>query len=182
VLARTLAMPITIATTDGPVEFSDAFIDAIRRRADFVASVVGEILRRELATPPDSGGVVHQLNVPAGFLLELGAVIVLNLWERQGITAHLDAGLPRWSEADADLVRRLREDRSQFEPIENAILSRRVLQFWLQNFAWDGIETFGADMLLSTSEEDAIVDALASFLYENRDALKTLLPDKEQDR
>jgi hypothetical protein len=180
-LARTLAVSITVATTDGPIEFSDACIDAIRRRAEFVASLVGETIRRMLDLPQQPDGQVHQLNVPAGFLLELGAVIVLKLWERQGITRHVDAGLPSWSDADADLARRFNEDPRQFDRLDNASLSQRVLKYWVENFAWDGIETFGADVLLSTADEDAIVDAVARFLYENRNALETLLPDKEND-
>jgi hypothetical protein len=107
-------MSLTVETTDGPVEFSDAMIGAIARRADFVACLVGEGIRRALNLPPGSSGQVHELNVPAGFLLEFGAVIVLTLWERQGITRHLDAGLPSWSQADADLVRRFSDDPRQF--------------------------------------------------------------------
>jgi hypothetical protein len=171
-------MPMTIATTDGPIEFSDACIDAVQRRADFVACLVAETLRANLDLPPLPDGQVHQLNVPAGFLLEFGAVIVLEVWERHGITRHVDAGLPSWSEADADLARRLNEDPRQFDRVDNASLSQRVLKYWIENFAWDGIETFGADVMLSTADEDAIVDALASFLYENRNALRPLLTDE----
>jgi len=175
-------MPITIATSDGPTEFSDAWIDAVRRRADFVAALVAETLRATLDVPAPPDGRVRRLNVPAGFLLELGAVIALNMWERQGIMRHLDAGIPTWSEADVDLARRLKEDPRQFDRIENASLNRRVLKYWLENFAWDGIQTFGAEVMLSTADENAIVNAVARFLYENRNAIKNLVPNEEQQR
>jgi hypothetical protein len=171
-------MPITVATADGPIEFSDACIDAIVRRADFVATLVGEAIRTGLDLPQLPEGQVHRLNVPIGFLLELGAVIVLEIWERSGITAHCDAGLPTWREADADLVRRLNEDPTQFDRVDSASLNRRVLKYWLENFAWNGVETFGTDMMLSTADEDAIVDAMARFLFDNRNALRPLLSDE----
>jgi hypothetical protein len=175
-------MSLAVQTTEGPIEFSDALICAIARRADFVAALTAETIRKGLELPEPRDGHVHQLNVPAGFLLELGAVFILHMWERHGITAHLDAGLPSWSDADADLAHRLHEDRSQFETIESATLNPRVLRFWAENFAWDGIETFGTDILLTTADEDAIVDAAARFIYENRNAFKTLVPDEENHR
>jgi hypothetical protein len=120
--------------------------------------------------------------MPAGFLLELGAVIVLGMWERCGITAHRDAGLPSSYEADADLVRRLQEDPRQFDRVESALLNRLVLSYWLENFAWDAVETFGTDMMLNSTDEDAIVDAVARFLFENRNALEPLLPHEETQK
>jgi hypothetical protein len=175
-------MSITVATADGPIEFSDACIHAVARRAEFVATLVGETIRSSLRLPQLPEGQVHRLSVPAGFLLELGAVIVLDMWERSGITAHRDAGLPSWCEADADLVRRLQEDPTQFNRVESALLNRRVLSYWLENFAWDAVETFGTDMMLSSADEDAIVDAVARFLFDNRSALKPLLPQEENQK
>jgi hypothetical protein len=174
-------MPLTVQTADGPLEISDALIRAIARRADFVAALVAQALRIALDIPELPPGHVRQVHVPPGFLLELGAVLVLDMWERQGITAHLQVGLPNSTDADADLARRFSEDATQFERIENSTLNRRVIQFWAENFAWDGIETFGTDLLLNAAEEDAFVDAAARFLYENRNALKALLPKENHE-
>jgi hypothetical protein len=174
-------MTIAVETTEGLVEFSDAFIGAIARRAEFVASLVGEtILRAALDFPQPPTGNVHQLNVPAAFLLELGAVLVLELWERHGITAHRDVGFPSWRDADADLALRLNEDPTQFNRLESASLSQRVLRFWVENFTWDGVATFRVDVILSSADEDAMVDAVAHFLWDNRKALSATQPNREQ--
>jgi hypothetical protein len=172
-------MSLTLETTDGSLEFSDTWISAIARRADFVATLTAEAIRAALKLSPPPHGQVHRLNVPAGFLLELGAVLVLDMWERDGITAHRDAGFPTAREADGELVRRLNDDPTQFDRVQSATLSRRVLRFWVENFAWDGVETFGTDMVLSTADEDAFVDAVARFLFDNRNALRPLLPNEE---
>jgi hypothetical protein len=115
-------MPLIVPTRDGPLEVSDALIRAITRRADFVAALTARAIRIAFDVnqpqPPDAR--IQQLPIPRGFLLELGATLVLELWERQGITAHLEAGLPTANDADADLARRFREDPSQFERIENS--------------------------------------------------------------
>ena len=136
-------MPVTVLTTDGPLEFSDALIRAISRRADFVATLVAQALRAALDIPELQHRKIHQVHVPGGFLLELGSVLVLGMWERQGVMAHVEAGLPTSKDADTDLVRRFRENPSQFERIETSTLNRRVLQFWAENFAWDGSRRLG---------------------------------------
>jgi hypothetical protein len=173
-------MSIAVDTTEGPIEFSDALICAVARRADFVAALTAQAIGIALKLPELPQGQVYELNVPAGFLLELGAVLVIEMWERRGFTAHIIAGLPSWREADNELVRLLREDPTHFDQNQHGSLNRRVLQFWLENFAWDGIETFGADILVTAGDEDAIVDAVADFIWKNRREFEAMLQQRGQ--
>ena len=172
-------MSVTIHATDGPIEISDLSIEAVRRRADFVAEFTAHVIRQILGRFPASDGEPDQFRFPAGFLLDVGAIGVLTMWEQQGITAHLEAGLPTRNEATAELFRRVQENPQQFDAPQTS-LSSRVLQFWVEHFAWDGVEQFGADILLDAAEEDAMIDAAASFLWENRHALLQIFEAEEK--
>jgi hypothetical protein len=52
-------------------------------------------------------------------------------------------------------------------------LALRVFSVWVEHFAWHGREQLGADLVLGEAEEDALADALADLLWDNRDALRT---------
>jgi hypothetical protein len=169
-------MTIVVQTTDGSIEFSDTCIQAVARRAEFVAALTAHGIRTALHLL-EYGPGVQTLTAPAGFLLELGTVFVLASWEAKGISAHIEVGLPSSNEADADLVRRLQQDPKQFDVIDSTGLSSRVLRFWLENFAWDGLESVDSDLLLSAVDEDSFLDSLADFLWRNRQSMPTELRD-----
>jgi len=47
-------------------------------------------------------------------------------------------------------------------------LSVRVLALTVERFAWHARDDLGAEVLLGFPEEDAVLDALAQFLWEHR--------------
>ena len=80
-------MALIIETNLGPMEVSDAQVRAVIRIAQRHAVMTGTALQAITEFNPKSS------RLPAAFLLELGAVLQLDLWERQGLRVHLDAGL-----------------------------------------------------------------------------------------
>jgi hypothetical protein len=163
-------MPLILKTTDGPLEVSDACVQAVASRADYIATLTGEYLSATDLFPKTDKNPTEPVRLPAGFLLELGAVLQIAVWERTGIRTHIDAGLPSYEEAAADLARRASENPADFDRIESATLLRRVFPLWVERFAWGGPEVFAAEMQIDTAEEDALVNGLAEFLWRHRDS------------
>jgi hypothetical protein len=54
-----------------------------------------------------------------------------------------------------------------------------VFRTWVDNFAWLGRSTWDADLVLGESEEDALVEILAPFLWANRGATASSTGDTE---
>ena len=109
-----------------------------------------------------------ELSLPRGFLLEIGAVGQLRVWEMQGLRPYLPADLPTFADATAELYRRAREEPAEFQTAAGAKLSPRVLQVWIESFCWEGPALLEANLLLGDVDEDALVDAVAHLLWNNR--------------
>ncbi len=60
------------------------------------------------------------------------------------------------------------------------MLSGRVLQVWIDNFAWDGPELLGADIVVGHVDEDVFVDVMAEFVWKYRHGIASLLADGEK--
>jgi len=139
---------------------------AITRRAEFHAEVVGRYLTQVVATTAR--------RFPAAFLLELGAVLQIGLWERQGVREHISADLPSYAEAAAELAARAQEGASAFPGLGSAVLSLRVLHASICNIAWEAPELLGAELVVDVNEEDELIDLLAGFVWNNRAELAQL--------
>jgi hypothetical protein len=164
-----------MASLDAPLfpGFPSALLQAVAhqaaRDADLVALFLDELgcrlaLRGEGAVPA---------HWPSGLLLGLGAALRLLAWERNGARALLPVVLPDSREAIRDLfapAAREGERPGRLQALAHE-LTLRVLRVWLEHFAWHGREEWGADLVLGAAEEDALVDALAGLLWENRHAL-----------
>ena len=120
--------------------------------------------------------------LPAGFLLELSAVIELGLWERHGLRRHLNTDLPTFRQAAAALGARALKGPAEFDGPDAAPLSGRVLQVWVEHFAWDGPELIGADVVVGDFDDDEVVDVLAEFIWTHRHELTNLLRDGGHER
>ena len=119
-------------------------------------------------------------SLPAAFLLELGAVLELGMWERQGVRPFLAVDLPTFHEAAAQLATRANQGPEAFEGPDAAPLSRRVLRVWMENFAWDGPQLLGCDVLVGTVDENQFAAVLAEFLLEHHHDLSRLLPNMKE--
>jgi len=154
-------------------------VQAVARRAHFVAALVAHTLDaiHEQAGIDVEAARARPLSV--GFLLELGAVMQLVLWESAGLTFHTEAGLPSADAAGKDLERRAKLGLSEFEDAIRLHLWRRVNAFWIEHCAWDAQHLLGAEVAVDHTEKDLLVERLANFLWTNRRAL-TADPQHEE--
>ncbi|MCA9054882.1 MAG: hypothetical protein KDA75_13665 [Planctomycetaceae bacterium] len=166
-------MAATALATDSH-GFPAAKVRAIQRTAEAHADLVADELDKLGSVPgADSGGVF-----PAAFLLELAAILQLLAWERAGLTAHIEAGLPSFDAARHELRDRRQRGHWDTEPVGQTLLFGRVLPFLLNAFAWDGPELLQADVLLNDADDDTELDAIAEFLFANRHTLGQILGDE----
>ena len=113
-------------------------------------------------------GVTQPIRLSANLLLEFGAVLQLALWEQDGFTAHLDAGLPSCTDAFAELARKTEQDEWDGETIAIDSLSFEVFRLSMDEFSWDAPSLLGIEVQLKTNNEDEFVERLAEFLWRNR--------------
>jgi hypothetical protein len=165
---------VTIPTRDGPLRVPDATVWAVARHAERQADLTAAYLE---ATGLFNGKPVQ---LPAGFLLELAAVLEPGLWERQDLRRHLDVDLPTYREAADQLAARAAKGRAEFDGPDATSLSGRVLQVWIDNFAWDGPELLGTDIVVGHVDEDVFVDVMAKFVWKYRHEIARLLADGEE--
>lgn len=103
------------------------------------------------------------LSVPAGFLLHLGAAFRLLTWEAQGFYGHREAGLPEAEQAIRDAFLSLVEPAA-----DPSGLLVAVMRLSVERFAWSGLPELGADIILDEAQEDALLEALADYLWTHR--------------
>jgi hypothetical protein len=113
--------------------------------------------------PPDGG--VRRL--PGDLLLNLGAALRLLSWEQAGLAIHREAGLP----AARDAIRQVFLDAvpaAGRESQPGPWLGEAVLRLSVERFAWAGRRELQAEVLLDFPDEDALVEAMARFLWDHR--------------
>lgn len=166
-------MPFAFETAEGTLVLSEQQIQAVARHAVRQAHLTAATL--------DATGLFPDKPTtcfPAAFLIELGAVLEMGLWERQGLRAYLNSDLPTFREAAAQLAARAKQGPGAFEGPEAAPLSRRVLRVWMEQFAWEGRDHFAADVVLGRVDEDQFADLLADFIWQHRHELARFLTDQ----
>jgi hypothetical protein len=150
---RVEAMMIAVGKTN-PVTVSRPVVEAATWRASY------------LGLAPDAG-CAQPLRLPANLLLEFGAVLQLAHWEQDGFTAHLDAGLPFYADAFAELVAKTEQGLWDNEVIPSDTLAFKVFRLSMDEFSWDAPSLLGIDVQLQTDNEDEFVERLAEFLWRN---------------
>jgi hypothetical protein len=73
----------------------------------------------------------------------------------------------------ADRAFRAAGGEQLFDFPEGAVLLRKVIKVWVENFSWQGQDLLGAEVLVGRLDDDALVDQLAIFLFEHRHAHTT---------
>jgi hypothetical protein len=166
-------MPLQFETREGLLVVSEQQVRAVARHAERQADLTAMAL--------DATGLFRNRAavLPAGFLLELAAVLELGLWERQGLRPYLDIDLPTFPEAAEELAVRAKKGFAEFDGLDPAPLSRRVLQAWMQHFAWEGPDLLQADFILGDVDEDQFAQVLADFVWQHRQELSKLLNEKQ---
>lgn len=167
---------VAFAASDGSLELPDPLVRAVvrhaHRRAEWTIVALDATGLFESEAP----------QLPAGFLLELSAVVELAVWEHHGLREHLDVDLPTSQEALANLAARTLKGPTAFEGPNPAPLSSRVLQVWVERFAWDGPELLGADVVVGDFDDDELVEVLAELIWTNRHELAGFLSDEGDEQ
>jgi hypothetical protein len=170
-------MTITIPTNNGTVTVAEPQVLAVLRRADESAMRLAETLKAMGFLPENGEG--QQEAFPAGFLLELSAVLQLAAWEHKDQHHHIDAGLPTFEDAAAHLARRAETAPADFNQLSSATLHRQVLSFCLEKIAWQGLDYLGTDVLVGEIDDEVFLDGLAEFLWANRHQLSDQVTSRE---
>lgn len=149
------AVQPSFSITDYPAEM----VAAVEADAARDAERVGLFLRRlGLQHTPEK-----PLQLPAAFLLRLGDALRLLAWEAQGFFVHREAGLPEARQAIRDAFLSLNETGS-----DSTELGVAILRLSIERFAWNALPELGADVVLDDAQEDALLEALADFLWAQR--------------
>jgi hypothetical protein len=117
-----------------------------------------------------NGRPFHQSNqkAPLPYLLELGAILQLALWESAGFAEQLPSDLPTLSQAREELKTRAALGPQEFVDPKKARLFECVFLVWWEHFAWHAPELLDAEVLLGQLNEDEVVQQLARFFWETR--------------
>lgn len=141
-----------------PPELIQFAADEAARDADDVAAFLAAA---GLAPPPS-----EPRGFPPGILLDLGAVVRLRRWEAAGFAVHTEAGLPTADAALTRLIATLVAAASERTALATTgVLARSVFELTVTRFAWAARAELGADVALDVSDEDALVAAMAQFLW-----------------
>jgi hypothetical protein len=105
---------------------------------------------------------------PAGILLDLGGMVRVRAWEAAGIDAHR-ANLMSADEALGHIIDVLVQAAANPAALACAgRLGRAVFDLRMSRFAWAGPTEFQADVELDAPDEEALINALADFLWSSR--------------
>jgi hypothetical protein len=168
-------MPIEIETSEGLLVVSDQEIRAVARHAEYKAHLTAAVL--------DATGLFPErpICLPAGYLLELAAVLELGMWERQGLRPFLNCDLPTFREAADALLARANRGPAAFDsPDDSSSLSSRLLRVWMKSFAWDSHEFFATNIVLGEVDEDQFVELMTQFVWKNRRELSRMLAEPRE--
>jgi hypothetical protein len=150
-------------------QFPHDLLQAVAEDAADDADRVGQFLDALGLRPNGQGAARAPLRLPTFFLVGLAAALRLGEWEQRGLRAHLDAGLPSAAEATGEVFRAVEAPEPLAAKEQAATrLACRVLAVFVERMAWDGRPLLGADLELGEADEDALVDALADFLWAHR--------------
>jgi len=162
-------MSTEIVNNTGAIVVPDEVIQAATRHGERQAEMVVAAF--------DEHGLFPQrpIGLPAGFLLELAAVMELGSWEQQGQRDHLDSELPTYREAADAFLARAKQGSAAFTSPETVSLHNRVAQVWMKHFAWDGPDILQADCVIGDVDEEEFAQLLADFVWQHRRELSTIL-------
>ena len=127
-------------------------VDA-ERQAEAVAEFVGTLGENLL---PPSRRTPH-------FLLQFAAALRLRRWEAEGFFFHREVGLPEADQAVREAL--ASPNAGAADPTEFCLA---VLRLTLERFAWSGPRKLGVDVAVKEANEDALLEALAEFLWTHR--------------
>jgi hypothetical protein len=149
-----------------PAELLQAIEAGAGRDADAVAEFLLQFF-------PAAGVGRPPVRLPADFLLGLGFALRLVAWEDQGHRPHLDDSLPPALDAVRDVIQLASAGAALKSERDAAFaeLVARVRRLSIDRFAWQAPPTLGSAVVLGQVGEDALLDALARFVWDRRHEL-----------
>jgi hypothetical protein len=149
--------------------FHPDLIRAVKEDAERDADLVGAFLDVTGLAPSGRRPQGAPRALP-GDCVGLGAALRLSLWEQLGVRLHLDQGLPPARQALIDVLHTA-TGQAEAEAAERArSLASRVLALSVEHFAWNGRVELGADIVLGAADQEALLEALADYLWVHRGA------------
>ncbi len=159
-------MMATLAVSEGSDAVPD-FVAAVIRNAEYVADLTGTFLDATGLCPKSADGT-RSCGLSAASLLELGAILQLGVWERNGFRPFLPDDLPSYREAATNFARRAEVRQRTGRTSGTGELRKKLFFTWLRQLAWHGQEILQAEVLVGEIDEDSLVDAMADFLWNHR--------------
>ena len=106
----------------------------------------------------------------SSFLSEISALAQVREWERHGLAESLGSWLPSYSEALLDLVDQIEQGVASGKPL-SPNLSKLVMRVGLENLAWNPSEIGEFATVTGEFDEDAMLEAFAELIWNNRHLL-----------
>ena len=153
-------------------EFPTDLVRAVESQASQEAALVAQFLDRWAPTVFSATGLQPTV-LPGSFLLAMGCVFRIAIWEAEGIVRHLECGLPTRDIALILAMSFLVNTAQEPEHRKTAErLQDQVLQFFIGFLAWTGPQEMGGDVVLGALEDDRVLDQIAVFLWTHRHDLE----------
>lgn len=168
-------MPLSVSTTVDLSAVPSELIHALALEASRDAAAVICFLQALSDTPAGAWLRALPVRLPREFLLNLGAALRLCIWECKGIHVHREMSLPTGREALVDVFRAATDADAAARSTQ---LATRVVALFIDRFAWIGRSELRADLVLGSLSEDALVNAMAEFLWAHRNRGRTELNGK----
>ena len=156
-----MAMPAALTIDSFPTELINAVKADALRDADRV-----ERFLRVLGFLP----ILHYLiRHRPGFMVDLAAALRLLAWEQAGLDPKAVARLPSARTALLNVLLSLKQSSIGLnEAVGSGSLIQNVMGAFIDHFAWCAGAELHADVTLGEVDEDAILEALADFLWAHR--------------
>lgn len=109
--------------------------------------------------------------VPAGVMLDLGAICRMRVWESADIFFHVEAGLPDAQSALTNVIKRLEQAavKDRLAAVSESHFAGPMLTLSLRHFAWLGPACLETEVRIAEGDdEEALLDALAQCLWSQR--------------
>jgi hypothetical protein len=163
-----MSTPHAILPADRPTV---DLIEAIIRDAHFLADLTADFLERTAVLPPLKERQKTPVALPREFVLELGAILRLALWEGAGFRDCLGPDLPAAESALHNLLACLAsEPHEPWASGDSQGLARVIFRIALCRLAWAGRAELHADVVLDEPDDDFFLKQVAAYLWAHRHA------------
>lgn len=161
-------MTLTLQTPNGELPVSDAVVEQVIGCAERAA----ELAATSLAAMP---GFSREGKLPAAVVLEVAAIVQLQIWEEGGAFASWPADLLTYDAARHHFIERTKNGPGEFSSLGAAELSIELMRFQLSRLAWDSPLLGNGNIIITVNDEESFVEAIAQFLFENRNVIDGLI-------